>query len=210
MRLHGYWRSGAAWRVRIALALKGLEHEQVTHDLRLAEQRAPAFAALNPQQLVPALETGGPVLTQSLAILEWLEETYPSPPLLPSAAGDRALVRGMAMIVCCDIHPLGNLRVLNALREDFKASEDDVKGWITRWIGEGFHALETLVSQHGGAFAFGDEPTIADCCLVPQLYSAERFKVDLSPYPRLREVGARCAEHAAFVTAHPNSQPDTA
>ena len=206
--LHGYWRSGTSYRVRLALALKRLDYEQVTHDLRSGAQRADAYRALNPQGLVPALDTGDAVLTQSPAILEWLEEVYPDPALLPAGATDRAIVRAMAATVACDIHPLGNLRVLNALRADFAADTEAVTRWIARWISDGFAALETMVERHGDGFAFGDRPTLADCHLVPQVYAAERFAVDLSPYPRLVDAARRAAALPAATAAHPDRQPD--
>ena len=206
--LHGYWRSGTSYRVRLALALKRLDYEQVTHDLRSGAQRADAYRALNPQGLVPALDTGDAVLTQSPAILEWLEEVYPDPALLPAGATDRAVVRAMAATVACDIHPLGNLRVLNALRADFAADAEAVTRWIARWIGDGFAALETMVERHGDGFAFGDRPTLADCHLVPQVYAAERFAVDLAPYPRLVDAARRTAALPAATAAHPDRQPD--
>jgi maleylpyruvate isomerase len=206
--LHGYWRSTASYRVRIALNLKGVAHDPQTHDLRQGEQRADAYLRLNAQGLVPALEIDGTVLTQSLAILEWLDEVHPAPPVLPATPAARAVVRAMASVIASDIHPLNNLRVLNRLRGDFAASETQVQAWIARWIDEGFTALERLVERHGGAFAFGDSPTLADCCLVPQLYSAERFAVDLSPFPRLTAAGARARALPAFAAAHPDRQPD--
>lgn len=208
MMLHGYWRSGTSYRTRIALNLKGVAYEQATHDLRRGEQGSDAYRALNPQGLVPALEVDGAVLTQSPAILEWLEECYPEPPLLPDDPLARAAVRAMAAAVACDIHPLGNLRVLSALRQDFGADEAAVGHWIARWIGDGFAALEVLIARDGDGFAFGDTPTLADCCLVPQVYSAERFGVDLTPYPCL----VAAAEHAravpAIAAAAPERQPD--
>ncbi|WP_076073140.1 maleylacetoacetate isomerase [Sphingomonas montana] len=208
MILHGYWRSGTAYRVRIALALKGLAYAQVTHDLRRGEQRAPDYAALNPQPLVPALDVGGTVLTQSPAILEWLDERHPDPPLLPATADARAIVRAMAAIVACDIHPLNNLRVLDTLRTEFDATPDAINRWITRWIGDGLAALEALVQRHGAGFAYGNTPTLADCHLVPQLYAARRFAVDLAPFPALVAVDARAADLPAFAAAHPDRQPD--
>ena len=209
IRLHDYWRSGAAYRVRIALALKGVAFDRVAHDLRTGAQRAGAYRSLNPQGLVPALETdGGDVLTQSPAILEWLEETYPHPPLLPAAPGARAVVRSMAATIACDIHPLGNLRVQQALRGDFGADAEAVNRWIGRWIAEGFAALEAAIARHGGGFAFGDTPTLADCHLVPQVYSAERHAVDLSPYPCLMAAADRARALPAFAAAHPSVQPD--
>jgi maleylpyruvate isomerase len=205
--LHDYWRSGAAWRVRIALNLKGLDHLLSDHDLRTGAQRDPAYLAIAPQGLVPALETGTETLTQSLAIIEWLEESHPTPALLPYEPGDRAIVRAMAALIACDVHPLNNLRVLQALRKDFGANDVQVNTWIAHWIGEGFAALEEFIRRYGGAFAYGDAPTLADCCLVPQVYSARRFGVDLSPYPKICAVDAQCGQHPAFAAAHASNQP---
>lgn len=207
IRLHDYWRSGAAYRVRIALHLKGIAYDIAAHDLRCGDQRAPDYLAVNPQGLVPALDTGTATLTQSLAILEWLDERYPAVPLLPADAESRAIVRGMAQIVCCDIHPLNNLRVLTALRRDLGASEEQVEAWIGRWIGEGFAALEVLIARHGGAYAFGDQPGLVDCCLVPQVYSARRFNVPLGRFPLIEAVAARAEAHPAFAAAAPHRQP---
>jgi len=205
--LHGYWRSGTSYRTRIALNLKGLDYEQRPVDLRAGEQRSAAFLDLNPQGLVPALEHEGTVLTQSPAILEWLEERFPEPPLLPRQPEARAQVRAMAALVACDIHPLNNLRVLKAIRE-LGADEAGVRAWTGRWIGAGFDALEALVARHGGGWCHGDAPTLADCCLIPQIYSARRFEADLSPWPRLLAIEAAAAAHPAFAAAHPDRQPD--
>jgi len=205
--LHGYWRSSAAYRVRIALALKGLAFDQVTHDLRTGEQRAPGYRALNPQGRVPALEADGRVMTQSSAILEWLDERWPEPPLLPAAPADRAAVRAIAATVGCDVHPLNNLAVLTALRAT-GADEAAVAAWIGRWIGEGFAAIEPVVATHGRGFAWGEAPGLADCYLVPQVYNAERFGVDLSPYPALMAAVERARALPAFAAAHPDRQPD--
>jgi maleylpyruvate isomerase len=207
IHFHDYWRSGAAYRVRIALNLKGLSHEVIDHDLRTGEHRDPTYLLVNPQGLVPALEVDGCHLTQSLAIIEWLEERYPAVPLLPSVPEARAIVRGMAQIICCDIHPLNNLRVLNALRSNFQADEQAISAWIGRWIDEGFSALEALIKLHGGDFAFGNEPSIVDCCLVPQVYSASRFKMDTSIYPKIHKIWQRCNSLEAFDKAHPSQQP---
>jgi len=206
MILHGYWRSGAAYRVRIALALKGVAYAQVNHDLRIGGQADPAYAALNPQRLVPALEVDGLVLTQSVAILEWLDERFPDPPLLPGDADDRAIVRAMVATLATDVHPLHNLRTLKALRQDFGASETQVNAWMARWMTDGFAAIEALIARHGGTFAYGDTPTLADCVTVPALYSAARFGVDTTAYPRLVATGARAAARAE--AAHPDRQPD--
>ena len=206
--LHGYWRSGTSYRTRIALNLKGLAYEQRAVDLRTGAHKADGFLGMHPQGLVPALETPGGVLIQSPAILEWLEETTPEPPLLPRDAFARAEVRAMAAIVACDIHPLNNLRVLQALRGGFAADQARTDAWAARWITAGFTALEALVAQHGRGWAWGDAPTLADCCLVPQVYSAERFNVDLAAFPRILDVNARAAGHPAFQAAHPDRQPD--
>jgi maleylacetoacetate isomerase len=207
LTLHSAWRSSAAYRVRIGLNLKGLAYDIAPVNLVANEHQGPAFAALNPQRLLPALDVGGRVLTQSLAILDWLDETAPEPPLLPADPFDRALVRAMAQIVASDIHPVNNLRILRALTE-LGVDEPGREAWIGRWITDGFTALEAMIVQHGGRFAFGDAPGLADCCLIPQVYNAERFKTDLTPFPAIRAIAARCAEHPAFVAAHPNQQPD--
>lgn len=208
MILHGYWRSGAAYRTRIALELKGLSYDQQGHDLRTGAQKDPAYVALNPQGMVPALEVDGAVLTQSPAILEWLEEAHPTPALLPSDAIGRAHVRAMAALIGCDIHPLNNLRVGKALREGFGADQAAVDAWAARWILPGFEALEALVACHGAGWSYGDAPTLADCYLIPQIYSAARFNVPLSAFPRLLAVDAAAKAHPAFVAAHPDNQPD--
>jgi maleylpyruvate isomerase len=194
--------------VRITLSLKGLEYEHAPHDLRLGAQRDEAFLSVSPQGLVPALETPDGTLTQSLAILEWLEERFPEPALLPASPAERAVARAMAAAIACDIHPLNNLRVLNVLRTEFDASQGQIDAWIAHWIGQGFAALETLIGRHGGAYAFGDSPSMADCCLVPQVYSARRFNVDLSAFPLIQAVDSRARPLAAFAAAHPDQQPD--
>lgn len=208
MILHGYWRSSASYRVRLAANIKGLAYDQVSYDLRRGEQKSPALRRFAPLGLVPALEVDGGSLMQSLAILEWLEEAHPSPPLLPSGAMARAAVRAMASTIACDIHPLNNLRVLQALRQDLGASDQAVHDWIACWIRDGFAALEVMVRDHGRDFCFGDTPTIADCCLIPQIYNARRFGVDLTDFPELLAVDGRCGEIDAFVGALPENQPD--
>ncbi|HBY42675.1 MULTISPECIES: maleylacetoacetate isomerase [unclassified Brevundimonas] len=208
MILHGYWRSGTSYRTRIALNLKGVEYRQAALDLRTGAQKSDAYLRLNPQGLVPALETDdGLVLTQSPAILEWLEETHPEPPLLPRDAAGRAQVRAMAAVIGCDIHPLNNLRVLKAVR-GLGADQAGVDAWAGQWIIDGFTALEALVVRHGEGWCFGGAPTLADCYLMPQLYSARRFHVDLAAFPRLLEIEARAEAHPAFIAAVPENQPD--
>lgn len=206
--LHGYWRSSAAYRVRIALNLKGLDYRQINHDLRTGGRRAGDYLALAPHGLVPALDHGGGTLIESPAILEWIEARWPAPALLPADAARAAVVRSMAALIGCDIHPLNNLRVLNRLKSSFVADPDQLQAWIHHWIAEGFGALERMISAYGGTFAFGDAPTMADCYLVPQLYSARRFAVDLSPYPFLAAAGAAAEGLPAFAQAHPDRQPD--
>ena len=206
--LHGYWRSGAAYRTRIALNFKGLAYEQRGVDLRTGAQRSEAFLALNPQGMVPALESDGLVLTQSPAILEWLEETYPQPSLLPADAVGRARVRSMAALIGCDIHPLNNLRVGKALREGFAADQAAVDAWAARWIVPGFTALESMVASHGDGWSFGDRPSLADCYLIPQIYSARRYNVPLEAFPRLLGVEATANAHLEVAAAHPDRQPD--
>jgi len=206
--LHGYWRSSASYRVRIALAFKGIAFEQVTHDLRRGEQRDPAYLSVAPHGLVPALEADGTVLIESPAILEWIEARWPEPALLPQDMADAAVVRAMCALLACEIHPLNNLRVLNELRREFGASEEQVQAWIARWIGTGFEALEALIAQHGGTYAFGDAVTLADCYLVPQVFNARRFGIDLAPYPRLQAAADAAGSLPAFVAAHPDNQPD--
>ena len=206
--LHGYWRSGTSYRTRIALEIKGVVYEQAPVDLRAGGQRSDAFLALNPQGLVPALETPDGLLTQSSAIIEWLEERYPEPLLLPREPGERASVRAMAMAVACDIHPLNNLRVLKYLKHPLGHDQAAIDTWIGHWIGAGFAALEIMTARHGGRFAFGDRLTLADCHLVPQFYAAERYAVDCTPYPHLVESIRNAMAEEPVRRAHPNHQPD--
>lgn len=210
--LYGYWRSSAAYRVRIALNLKGLVWEN--HPVHLVrdggEQHAADYAAMNPQELVPSLRDGARTFTQSLAIMEYLEETRPEPPLLPGDARSRARVRALAQVVACDIHPLGNLRVLQQLRTAFGAQDEQVKAWMQHWIATGFGALETMLARdHAtGRYCHGDTPGLADACLVPQCYNAHRWGVPLEDYPTIRRIDAACSELDAFRMAAPEAQPD--
>jgi maleylpyruvate isomerase len=208
MKLHGYFRSSASYRVRIALNLKGLTTEHLTHHLRKGEQCAPAYLAINPQGLVPTLEDdAGTVLTQSLAIIEWLDETHPTPPLLPKDPLRRANVRAFAMALACDTHPVQNLKVLARLRQ-LGLAEDKVTEWAAWANREGLAACETLIAAEAGPFCFGSAPTIADLCLVPQLANARRFGVDVSAYPRLLKAETAARAMKAFADAAPDKQPD--
>lgn len=206
--LHDYWRSSSAYRVRIALNIKGVSYDRAPHDLLAGAQRSEEYVALAPQGLVPALESDGIVLTQSMAIIEWLDERFPDPPLLPGDAGGRAVVRAMAALVACDIQPLHNLRVLKALKRRFGAEQGAIDDWARHWIGEGLGPLEAMVARYGGTFSYGDRPGMADCLLVPQLFAADRYGVDLSAFPRLSAVRAACDMLPAFAAAHPARQPD--
>ncbi len=210
MILHDFWRSSAAYRVRIALHLKGLAFTQASHSLTQGEHRTTDFLAINPQGLVPALQSGNDVVTQSLAIIEYLDEIHPEHPLLPARPVDRATVRAMALSVACDIHPLNNLRVTNYLRSEFGASDEAVTRWIRQWIGLGFEALEVQVKRGStdGRYCFGDRATLADVCLVPQMYNARRFGCDLASYPVLVGIDAHCRSLAPFAKAAPEAQPD--
>ena len=212
MKLYNFWRSGTSHRTRIALNLKGLSTEYVAVHLGKEEHLQDAFKAVNPQQLVPALETGSEVLIQSPAILEWLEEQHPNPPLLPQDASGRARVRALAAIVGCDIHPINNRRILEYLRKTFGANEDAINAWCGTWISAGFDAYEALLAAdtQRGRFSFGDAPTLADCYLIPQVESARRFKVDLTKWPLIMGVEKACMALAAFQKAAPSQQPDAA
>jgi maleylpyruvate isomerase len=208
LTLHGYWRSSAAYRVRIALALKGIAYVQVPHDLRTGEQNDDAYLTIAPHGLVPALEHDGGVLIESPAIIEWIEARWPNPALLPADLNEAAIVRAMGALVACDIHPINNLRVLNALREQFGADNAQVRAWIERWILAGFEALEVLVERNGGRFAYGDAPTLADCYLVPQVYNAERYGIPLDGFPRILAAAEAARALSAVASAHPDLQAD--
>jgi maleylacetoacetate isomerase/maleylpyruvate isomerase len=210
--LYSYWRSSAAFRVRIALNLKGLRYEtRAVHLVREGgEQHSPDYAALNPQELVPTLVDGEKVITQSLAIAEYLDETHPQPALLPTDAAGRARVRALAQIVACDIHPLGNLRVLQRIGTQFGADDEQKGIWMRHWVAAGFHALETVLasSKETGRYCHGDAPGLADLCLVPQVYNARRWKMSLDDYPTIMRIDAACAQLDAFSEAMPEHQPD--
>ncbi len=208
MKLHGYFRSSASYRVRIALNLKGLSADHLPRHLRKGEQRDPAYLAINPQGLVPTLQDdAGAILTQSLAIIEWLDETYPEPPLLPKNPLRRAKVRAFAMALACDTHPVQNLKVLARLRE-LGLPEEQVTGWAAWANREGLAACERLIANEPGPFCFGAAPTMADLCLVPQLGNARRFGVDVEAFPRLLKAEAAAKNIKAFSDAAPERQPD--
>ncbi len=210
--LHNYFRSSSAYRVRIALGLKGLGYDYVSVHLNRngGEQFGAPFMALNAQQLVPVLSDSGVHISQSLAIIEYLDEQYPQRPLLPDSAADRAYVRQLSLAMACDIHPLNNLRVLKYISGPMGQPDDVKQAWIAHWTKTGLDALEQELARapQRGRFCFGDTPTMADCCLVPQLFNAQRFNVDLAPYPTLRAVDAECRQLQAFAQAHPARQPD--
>ncbi len=209
MKLFTYFRSSASFRVRIALNLKGIAWEPVFMHLPEGGHKEAAYLEKNPQGLVPALEDGDAVLTQSLAIIEYLDETHPEPPFLPAAPADRARVRAMALIVACDIHPLNNLQVLKYLKGPLGHDQEAVERWYRHWVSRGFEGLEELVRRHGSeTHCFGDRLSLADICLVPQMWNARRFKTDLSPFPSLVRIDAHLSSLPAFAEAAPEVQPD--
>lgn len=210
MKLHSFWRSSAAYRVRIALGLKGLPYETVPRHLGRGEQHANAFTAANPQGLVPMLEDGDLALGQSLAIMEYLDERYPLPPLLPADPVGRACVRWLAQAIACDIHPLNNLRVLKYLRGPLAQDDEGVNAWYRHWIAVGFAGLETLAQRHSadGTRLYGHSVTLADVCLVPQMFNARRFACDLGAYPTLVAIDRELQTLPAFAAASPERQPD--
>jgi len=212
MKLYTFFRSSASYRVRIALNLKAIGCEQAPIHLRRGggEQLMPAYTAINPQALVPTLEDNGRILTQSLAIIEYLEETHPNPPLLPKEPADKALVRSMALVIACEVHPIQNLRVLNYVKATYNQTDEQVNKWAQHWIDLGLAALqEMIVAQpKRGKFCFGDVPTLADVCLIPQLGNARRYGCDLSKYPTILEIEKNCNAIPAFANAAPDKQPD--
>jgi len=212
MKLHTYFRSSAAFRVRIALNLKGLPYEAVpVHLLRHGgQQHQPAYRALNPMGGVPVLQDGALVLTQSLAIIEYLEEVHPQPALLPATPAERARVRALAQAIACDIHPVNNLRVLQYLKGPLGHTQDEVDAWYRHWVGLGLAAVEQLLANHPqtGRFCHGDTPGLADCCLLPQVFNARRYQCSLDALPTLQRIAAACETHPAFAAALPANQPD--
>lgn len=207
MDLYSYFRSSASYRVRIGLNLKGLYYEYKPVNLLKSEQRGSEYRDLNPQGLVPTLVDGSAVLTQSLAILEWLDEQHPEPALLPKEPLARAKIRALAYSVACDIQPIQNLRVLKYLQSEFGISDEQKVSWIRHWIHEGFTALEKQLNP--APFAAGDTPGLFECCLLPQIYSAERFGMDVSQYPAVYQIMRACSEMPAFIKARPENQPDS-
>lgn len=208
MKLYSYWRSTAAYRVRIALNLKGIEHDTESVNLTQQVQTSEGYLAINPQALVPSLTLDEATLTQSSAIIEYLEERYPEPPLLPSGVVEKARVRSFCQAIACDIHPLNNLRVLRYLRSELGVDAYSVKQWYGTWVSKGFEALEGGVQATCGRYCFGDSVTMADVFLVPQMFNARRFECDVTPYPNLRGIVSRLERHPAFVDAAPARQPD--
>jgi maleylacetoacetate isomerase len=210
MKLYTFFRSSAAFRVRIALNLKGLQYESVPKQFARNEHRTEEYLALNPQGLIPALAVDGVVLSQSLAIIEYLNDRHPQPPLLPADPLDRARVRSMALAIACEIHPLNNLRVLNYLRAELKQDDEGVGVWYRHWVSEGFSGLEQQVREFSarGRFCFGDAVSLADVYLVPQMFNARRFKTDLAPFPTLAAISAHLESLPAFAAARPEVQPD--
>jgi maleylacetoacetate isomerase len=212
MKLYTFFRSSASYRVRIALHLKGIAYEQVPIHLRRGggEQLQAAYKAVNPQALVPALEDEGRILTQSLSIIEYLDEKHPSPPLLPEDPADKALVRSMAMVIACEVHPIQNLRVLNYIKSAYDQTDEQVNRWSQHWINLGLTALEQLIvaQPKRGQFCFGDRPSLADICVVPQLGNARRFGCDLTQYPAILGIEKNCMALTAFADAAPEKQPD--
>jgi maleylacetoacetate isomerase len=203
-RLFDYFRSSACYRVRIALNLKGVDYEAVPVDLVEGGQKGPEYRAINPQGLIPALEMDGRLLTQSLAIIDYLESTRPEPALLPADPADAAHVRALALVVACDIHPLNNLRVLKYLAGPLGQPQEARDRWYRQWVGDGFAALEAMAAPRSGRFLFGDKPSLADVCLVPQMFNARRFEVPLDAYPTLVRVDAEAGRTEAFAQAHPD------
>jgi len=212
MKLYSFFRSSASYRVRIALNMKGLSYEQAAIHLRRGggEQLTSAYRKINPQALVPALEADGRVLTQSLAIIEYLEETHPNPPLLPKDAADKAVVRSMALVIACEVHPIQNLRVLNYVKMIYNQTDEQVNRWAQHWIDLGLSALEEMIltQPRRGKFCFGDAPTLADICLIPQLGNARRYGCDPAKYPAILEIEKNCNTIPAFANAAPEKQPD--
>ena len=210
MKLFSYYRSSSAYRVRIALNLKGLDYTIVPVNLLRTEHQSEDYSSLNPQQLVPALVLDdGTTLSQSMAILEWLDQCYPSPALLPAPPMEQAAVRSVCHSIACDMQPLNNMSITAYLKANLRADEDDIHAWYTQWMHRGFTGVETAVRGNGGLFCFGETAGMADCLLIPQMFNAYRFDVDMSPFPTLERIFEHCNQQDAFIRAHPSRQPDT-
>ena len=212
MKLYTFFRSSAAFRMRIALNCKGLAYEPQVVSLPKGEHKLAGYLAVHPQGLVPALEDGGKIFVQSLAMMEYLEETHPQPPLLPASAEDRAYVRAVAQIIACEIHPLNNLRTLRYVKKSYRLDDEGVNVWYRHWIAEGLTGLEVFLasSKKSGKYCYRDQVTIADCCLVPQVFNAQRYRCDLAPYPTIMRIFEECMKLDAFIDAQPSRQPDAA
>jgi maleylacetoacetate isomerase len=212
MKLYTFFRSSAAFRVRIALNCKRIAYEPRVVSLPKDEHKVASYLSVHPQGLVPALEDGGKIYVQSLAMMEYLEETHPHPPLLPSAAEDRAYVRAVAQIIACEIHPLNNLRTLRYIKKSYRLDDEGVNTWYRHWIAEGLYGLELYLasSKKSGKYSYRDQVTIADCCLVPQVFNAQRYACDLAPYPTVMAIFDQCMKLDAFIDAQPSRQPDAA
>lgn len=209
MKLYSYFRSSASYRVRIALNLKGLAYDTAPVNLLKGEQKNAGYTKLNPQSLLPALEDNDNLFTQSLAILEYLEEAYPTPPILPITPQDRARVRAISLAIACDIAPLNNLGTLSYLQESLGMDDAQKTAWIQYWIGKGLAAVEAMLNDgKSGIYCHGDTPTMADCVLMPQVFNAQRFECNLSAYPTIMRITEACEKHDAFITAHPSKQVD--
>jgi len=212
MKLYTFFRSSAAFRVRIALNCKGIPYEALPISLPKGEHKLAPYLTLHPQGLVPALEDGGKIYVQSLAMMEYLEETRPQPPLLPANTDDRAYVRALAQVIACEIHPLNNLRTLRYVKKSYGLDEEGVNAWYRHWIAAGLAGLEAFVAgaNKSGRYCYRDQVTIADCCLVPQVFNAQRYQCDLAPYPAVMAIFAECMKLDAFIDAQPSRQPDAA
>ena len=212
MKLYTFFRSSASFRVRIALNHKGLEYEPAAVSLSRGEHLETKYQSVNPQGLVPALEDGGRLLTQSLAIIEYLDEVHPGPKLLPSDPLDRAYVRALSQIISCEIHPLNNLRVRKYIKTSYRLDDEGVNSWYRHWIAEGFRAMEAFLAQERkhGKYCYRDQVTLADCCLVPQVFNALLYKCDVKPYPAVMRIHEACMKLDAFIRAQPSRQPDAA
>lgn len=208
MRFYGFFRSSSAYRCRIAFNLKGIQPEFTPVVLRQKQHKSEEFLAMNPQGLVPVLDTGDAKLSQSLAIIEWLDETHPEPALLPGGPAEKAQIRAFAQIIACEVHPLQNLRVLNFIKDHYGQDQEGADQWCRHWIAEGLAACEAIAAQNSGEFTFGNAPTLADICLIPQMFSADRFGLSTDAYPRLQEIRSACEAMPAFADAHPARQPD--